>query len=71
VSATAGPHTPHYLGTHRDVADTNLTRFRESLARARAGGHGNVKVIERKLDDWLDYRAAHQAAGTLDEGAYL
>lgn len=62
---------PRSIGTHREVADKNLARFRESLARAKAGGPGNVAVIQRKLDDWLDYRFRHQEAGTLDEEAIL
>lgn len=62
---------PRSIGTHCEIADSNLARFRESLARARAGGSGNVAVIQRKLDDWLDYRFRHQEAGTLDEEAWL
>lgn len=62
---------PVPIGTHREIADRNLSRSRESLAVARAGGRGNVAVIKRKLDDWLDYRFRHQQDGTLDEEAYL
>lgn len=59
------------IGTHREIADRNLARFRESLGRAQTGGGGNVAVIKRKLDDWLDYRARHQNDGTLDDETRL
>lgn len=59
------------IGTHREIADRNLTRYRESLARAEAGGRGDADIIRRKLNDWLDYRHRHQQNGTLDEMAYL
>lgn len=62
---------PRSIGTHLEIADRNLASFREALARAKAGGKGNVAVIQQKLDDWLDYRARHMADGTLDEEAFL
>lgn len=62
-----GERGPVPIGTAREIADSNLKRFRESLARAKAGGPGNVKVIERKLNDWLEYRHRHQEDGTLDD----
>jgi hypothetical protein len=57
--------------THRKVADRNLWRFRRALHNARISGNGDIEVIQRKIDDWLDYRLRHQQAGTLEHETRL
>lgn len=55
------------LETNREKADRILRELAEKL---RAGA-GNPLVISRKIDDWLDYRAARKRDGTLDETTVL
>jgi hypothetical protein len=55
------------IGTAREIADRNLARLRKKLIKYGID-HG---VIERKINDWLEYRQRHEQAGTLDEEQYL
>jgi hypothetical protein len=52
--------------TAREIADRNLEHYRKALHLARTKGQGEA-AVRGKLDEWLEYRYAHQADGTLDE----
>jgi hypothetical protein len=67
VPERPGSSEPRSIGTAREIADTELRRFREAYMT----GRGHPLVVARKINDWLEYRFRHQQAGTLDVERFL
>lgn len=48
------------LGRCWDIADENIRRFKASLdAALRGEGKANPAICREKIDQWLEYRHAH------------
>lgn len=48
---------PRVIGMSHDIADKNIRRFQEAIAKAERGeGKANIAHCRGMIDKWLDYR---------------